>query len=105
MLTLAYFATGQLQTVTDQYGRSLSLTYDASGRLGAVTDPALEVTTYRYDALGNLKFVDYPDGTARQYLYSNATHLHALTGIIDENGDQFGFFTFDDVTEIGRAHV
>ncbi len=47
-LRMAY-GNGYLQSVTDQFGRSLLLTYDEQGRLATVTAPSGEAMRYAYD--------------------------------------------------------
>ena len=88
--TLAYNALGQLITVTDAFGCSLAFTYDASGRISTMTDPAGGVYTYAYDPVNeNLVSVTYPDTKTKTYHYENATFVHVLTGITDENGNRY----------------
>ncbi len=97
---LAYDAGGRLATVTDAYGGVLIFTYDASGRLSGFVAPGNRTYAYGYDAKGRLTSVTYPDGTVRSYHYENASFLHALTGITDENGQRFATWDYDST---GRA--
>ena len=89
---------GYLITVTDAYGKTLSFTYDSLGRLSTMTDPAGNVYRYGYDTNSNLSSVTYPDGHTRTYQYTDTNLPHALTGIVDENGNQFASFGYDDAT-------
>jgi YD repeat-containing protein len=73
----------------------LRVAYDASNRINHLTDPAGGLFTYTYDSQENLVSVTYPDSTTRTYLYQNTAFPHALTGIIDENGQPFATFTYD----------
>ena len=89
---------GYLVTVTDPYGKTLSFTYDNGGRLSTLTDPAGNIYTYGYDANDNLSSVTYPDSHTRTYQYTDTSLPHALTGIVDEDGNQYATFTYDDTT-------
>ena len=94
---------GYLITVTDAYGKTLSFTYDGLGRLSTMTDPAGNIYTYAYDANDNLTSVTYPNpnGTTpiqRIYQYADTNLPHALTGIVDEDGNQYATFTYNDTT-------
>lgn len=100
---------GLLIRVSDDAGRSLRFGYDASSRIVKMTDPAGGVFLYRYDAANNLSSVTYPDATPddlsdnpkKTYLYnepaltSAADLPHALTGIIDENGNRYASYGYD----------
>jgi RHS repeat-associated protein len=110
--TLSYDpSTGYLNAVSDAFGHSLTFTYDTSGRLSTMIDPNGGTTTYTYDDtnnVGNLSVVTHPDGTIQSYRYSESgyvaatgpSHPHALTGIIDENGNRYASFAYD---AMGRA--
>ncbi|QSA96127.1 DUF6531 domain-containing protein [Methylococcus sp. EFPC2] len=117
---LAYDAQGRLLRVTERStGRQLSLTYDAQNRLVGLTDPAGGVHAYGYDAGGNLATVSHPDGDAnpvnnpvRTYVYnepaqtSGASLPHALTGIVDENGQRYATYRYDAQGRgIGTEHA
>ncbi|WP_434114258.1 RHS repeat-associated core domain-containing protein [Methylocaldum sp. GT1TLB] len=92
---------GKISTVTDNGGRTLTFTYNENGLIHTMTDPAGGVYSYTYDADRNLTGVTYPDGTTKTYLYNELAHTsganlpHALTGIIDENGNRYATFTYD----------
>jgi len=106
-------ASGLLIRVTDNFGRHLQLTYDDAHRVASVTAPAGGVYRYSYDSaadgksLANLSSVTYPDHSVRTYLYNErdytggSSFLHALTGIVDENGDRFATFRYEKIS--GRA--
>jgi YD repeat-containing protein len=93
-------ANGNLTSVVDSYGRTLTFTY-ANGVMQTMTDPDGRVYTYSYTtglAVNNpnqLSQVTYPDDTTVQYLYEDARFPYALTGIIDENGNRFASWTYD----------
>ena len=81
-LTFSYNAgTGLLETVTDNFGRSLIFTYYADGKLETVTDPAGHTVTYHYTG-ENLTQVDYPDGRYKSYRYEDPYDSHNLTSIL-----------------------
>lgn len=98
-LTVAPSA-GLLIRVTDALGRQLNFVYATAGRIIKMTDPAGGIFTYGYDANNNLSSVTYPDGKSKQYLYENTTFIHALTGILDENGARYATWSYD---ALGRA--
>lgn len=93
--TLAYNAGGQLTTVTGPFGDTLRFVNDASGRITQMTVPDGGVFAYAYDASNNLVSVTHPDGSIRKYLYGGAPFPHALTGIIDEDGNAYASWTYD----------
>jgi RHS repeat-associated protein len=107
-LVLDYDASERLVTVTGDFGRTLSFSYDADGRIVGVFDPVGAVYRYSYDPVGNFERVVYPDDTplddsdnpTRGYLYEDARFQHALTGIIDANGNRYATYGYDDQ---GRA--
>lgn len=96
-----------LLTVTDDFGRSLSFTYYPSnaptgaGDVATITDSAGRVVTYGYDAKHNLTSVTFHDGSVRTYVYNeqnltqNTNLPHALTGIVDENGDRYATYGYN----------
>ncbi|MHA6882178.1 RHS repeat protein [Ralstonia pseudosolanacearum] len=98
--TLAYNAVNQLTTVTAPSGRSLGFAYDSQNRVASVTAPDGAVTAYGYNTAGMLSSVTHPDGTTRQYLYEDSRFPTALTGIVDENGNRYATYAYDDQ---GRA--
>jgi len=106
--TLAYDVNNNLISVTDASERILQLSYDSNGRLSALTRPDGELVQFNYDVIGNLKSVVYPDDTPADqtnnptvvYQYLDSRHPYALTGQVDENGDQYATWTFDAA---GRA--
>ena len=99
--TLSYYTnSGFLQSVTDSDGRSLTFLYDASNRLETLITPDGNIT-YAYSASNNLSRVSYPDGTSKNYVYEDARYPYALTGIVDENGNRYASWAYDDQ---GRAN-
>ena len=94
--TLAYNTAGQLATVTAPTGRTLGVAYDEGGRVASVKGPDSAVTRYAYNAAGMLSTVTSPDGSVRQYVYEDSRFPTALTGIIDENGNRYATYVYDD---------
>jgi RHS repeat-associated protein len=92
---LAYNAGGQLTTVTGPFGDVLSFVNGANGLVGQMTAPDGGVYAYAYDANSNLTSVTYADGSVRQYVYANTSFPHALTAIVDEDGNQYASYIYD----------
>ena len=106
--TLQYGAGNALASVTDSFGRMLQFNYQ-SNLLHTVAAPNGLVLTYGYNSSGQtpgvldrLVSVAYSTTpqTSRSYLYENSSLPFALTGIIDENDNRFGTWTYDST---GRA--
>jgi RHS repeat-associated protein len=86
--TLTYTA-GNLTSITNAYGRSLSLVYNAQNHLVSVTDPIPRVTTFQYDSTGHrLVSITDPNGKKVQYTYNS---LFQLTGKADRAGRTFSY--------------
>ncbi len=88
-----------LDRVTGPFGRELRFTYNAQGYLRSVTTPD-GILQYQTSVNGNLSSVTYPDNQERRYVYDKPNQPHKLTGIIDENGDRFATWDYDNK---GRA--
>jgi YD repeat-containing protein len=87
--TLAY-TSGQLTSVTDPGGRSLTFSYDGSGRITQVTYPNDDEVSYAYDANGNRTTVTV-NGTPTSYTYDDADQMTQAGGTsytYDANGNQ-----------------
>jgi YD repeat-containing protein len=95
-VSLDYDANLLLSSVTDQAGRSLQFERDENGALTGVTDPNGKLIQYSYDANNRLSSVTYQDKTSRQYLYENSNFLTALTGLIDERDNRLATWSYDD---------
>jgi len=93
--TINYDFNKKLSSVVGPFGRTLNFTYDGSNRVNQATAPDGGVYLYKYDGNNNLSSVTYPENVVRQYLYENTSFPHAMTGIIDENGNRFATFTYD----------
>ncbi|MCT6721673.1 RHS repeat-associated core domain-containing protein [Acidovorax sp. K2F] len=97
-MSYAYSPDGNLQKVTNQFGRSLSFFYDAAGRLTRVRTPDNTDVQYQYGTA--LSKVLYPDGSQRGYVYEDSRFPLALTGILDELGTRYSTYGYDST---GRA--
>jgi YD repeat-containing protein len=108
----------KLTTITDQYGRKITLQYDSLGRVSGFIDPSGAAYSYEYVAeasnlidlaAANLVQVNYPDGKSKKYQYdvgvdTQATNFSsALTGIIDEKGNNFAKFVYGTASQAKLA--
>ncbi|MFC5741197.1 RHS repeat-associated core domain-containing protein [Dyella tabacisoli] len=96
--TLSYDSNNRLQSVTDVRGRSLSFAYQIADDLTQVvlmTTSAGEAYVYTLDRLSNLLSVDYPGGKTRRYVYEDANHNNAITGVFDENSSRYETVIYD----------
>ena len=109
--TLTYDSATQpkLTRVTDDFGHHIDFTYDAvTGNLTKITDPDGNEYQYTYDASGKISKVIYPDLTpgnnadnpSKTYLYESAAYPDAITGLIDEKGNRYATYGYDNY---GRA--
>jgi RHS repeat-associated protein len=106
--TLHYNSGNQLLSVKDSYNRTLTFTYQ-NGLLQTVTTPDGLVLTYSYtssgfnpgvlDRLASVSYSTTPT-TSQSYLYENANLPFALTGIVDEDGNRYATWTYD---QFGRG--
>src|SRR5690606_14902375 len=102
-------ASGGASTVqTSPEGRVYRVLADGLDRIREFVDAAGEKMVHDYDSAGRLWQVTYPDLTpsnsadnpARQYLYEDVRFPTFLTAIIDENGERYASWVYDDS---GRA--
>lgn len=91
----AYNGAGQLVSVTNAFGRSLSFVYSGD-HLTSITTPDGRTIQYGYDTSGRLTGVTYPDGQTRAFLYENTSYPQALTGIQDETGQRWATFAYNN---------
>lgn len=98
--TYHYNARGNLTHVIGPFGRSMALAYDSRGRVKTLTNPAGGVISYQYNTIGNLVAVVYPDKSKLRYMYENRALPHALTSIIDQDGNRYVMWSYD---KKGRA--
>ena len=77
------YTSGQLTTITDSVGRSVTLSYDGSGRLTSLAAPLSRSVSYTYDASGRLASVTDLAGATTTYGYDASNRLTTIT---DANG-------------------
>jgi RHS repeat-associated protein len=111
--TVSYSAQSptRVAAVTGPFGHSLQFEYSTvflgfqtRTRLDFIQDPAGNKIDFVFDesypaAAGNvLTSVIYQDQTEEQYLYSSGYNLgpFQMVGIVDENGDQYAIFEYDE---------
>jgi RHS repeat-associated protein len=99
-LSLAYNASKQLTSVTNAFGRSITFNYNSAGQLTSANLPDGQITSYTFDSVLRLSSVGYSDKTSKTYAYEDSRWPQALSGIIDENGVRYASFTYDAA---GRA--
>jgi RHS repeat-associated protein len=99
---VAYDTYGRIASVSDDFGRSITFQYDVASPafsdgyvIKGVVTPSSHQITYSYDSENRLTAVAYPNGTSRQYLYEDATHTRALTGLIDESATRYATWSYD----------
>ncbi|CFU06544.1 YD repeat-containing protein [Burkholderia pseudomallei] len=87
-----------ISTVTDSYGRVLTFAYNANGQLNTLTLPDQTTVQYGYDGNNRLISVTYADGSSVGYQYTNAKFISALTAWIDEAKNTYATWTYDNTT-------
>jgi RHS repeat-associated protein len=88
--TMAY-TSGQMTSVTDPAGRSLTFTYNSNGTVATVTDPASHTVNYTY-AGGELVTVTDVGGKDTDFAYDSH---HRLTQITDPRGNNVTTNVYD----------
>lgn len=94
------YVSGRLSQVSNAFGKQLSLSYDAQGQLVAVTAPDGQATNYSFDSGLRLTGVRYPNTSSKTYVYEDSRWPQAITGIVDEAGNRYASYRYD---ELGRA--
>ncbi len=97
-------AAGQVTEVSNRFGQKLEVTYNDDGLMDTLVDPAGLITRFAYNDQQNLERVTFPDGTPddlydnpyKVYLYEDVRFPNFITGILDENGDRFATWTYND---------
>ncbi|MEW8285857.1 MAG: DUF6531 domain-containing protein [Candidatus Thiodiazotropha endolucinida] len=92
--TYAYDQLKHLISVTGPKGDSLVFSYNLNGNIETVTGPDGSVT-YTYEN-NHLSTVTYPNNESKQYLYEDTRHPHSITGYIDEKGERFASWSYDE---------
>lgn len=103
VLSLSYNADNQLIRVSDRRSRALSFAYE-NGKLVKVMFPDGASVRYtqsdhRLSTVEHWSSQGVPFGSVG-YVYEDSRHPEILTGIIDENGDRFAAWSYD---QYGRA--
>nr|WP_258079515.1 RHS repeat-associated core domain-containing protein [Xanthomonas arboricola] len=103
ILTLGYNADNQLIAVQDRKARALRFSY-TGGKLISVLLPDGASVEYGYQGY-RLTSVEHRSNTRAfagmvRYTYEDETHPEFLTGIIDENGQRYAAWSYD---QYGRA--
>ena len=90
---LAYDASNRLATVTDPGGRHLYFNYGASGNLvqSVTTDFGISLS-YTYDAQQRLTQVTYPDNTFKTFQYDVNSYI---TAVLDSQGKVLESHTYN----------
>jgi YD repeat-containing protein len=97
-------APGYLLLVQDGNGRAVNFTYTLpangvaalDGRVSTVTDATAGSVGFSYDGNGNLGNITWPDGSIRHLVYENTALTWAMTGIVDELGQRYATFGYDN---------
>ncbi len=100
IMTYTYNGANQLSQIRNQFGRSLQLAYNPGGQLSQVTTPDNMIIGYEYDSNARLSVVRYPGTVSKTYLYEDASHTFALTGVVDENNARLATYSYEST---GRA--
>lgn len=101
-ITYTYNDTGtQQRSIADDNGNSITLAY-TDDKLIQITHNDSSVYQFDYNGGGLLQSITFPGTTnpQRVFLYEDARFPGALTGIIDEAGNTYSTFAYDD---LGRA--
>ncbi len=101
-LSRTYNTLGQLQAVTDAYGRSTGFTYDANSNLDTATDALTRVADNNYDPLDRLsRTLQDVNGIAAETKFSYDT-LDNLTQVNDPKAlnTTYTYNGFSDLTQL-----
>jgi RHS repeat-associated protein len=69
---------------------------NAENRVVSLIDPDGKVYQYGYGDNSTLTSVMYPDNRVKRYQYAPSPYSRALTGVIDENGNSYATYAYDD---------
>lgn len=94
-LTLNYNLQNKLNFVSNSRGQQLSFDYGDSAYLQQIKSNGIAIISYVYDK-GQPSKVNYIDNNSRQYLYEDSRNLFSLTGIVDESGQRFASWAYNE---------
>jgi RHS repeat-associated protein len=86
---------GQLASVTNAFGRSISFAYNAAGQLVSATLPDGQTVGYVFDSALRLSAVVYAGNVSKTYLYEDSRWPHSVTGVVDERGIRLATVVYD----------
>jgi RHS repeat-associated protein len=86
---------GQLASVTNAFGRSISFAYNAAGQLVGAVTPDGQAISYTFDSSSRLIAVVYPGNVSKTYLYEDSRWPQSVTGIDDERGIRLATVVYD----------
>lgn len=104
--SLVYAANGNLQTVKDSLGNTLTFTYGTGplvDRIVKISHSNGNIYEYNYDnggANGRIQSVKFPSLKTRLYHYEGTASPHLLTGITNEENVRYVTWAYDN---LGRA--
>jgi len=96
-ITLTYNGNGNLAQITDTVGRNLSLSYDGNNRITQIIDPINRSVAFQYDSNNNLVQVTDPAGGVTQYAYDPN---HRVTSIIQPNAQTLVQNSYDSLGRV-----
>lgn len=84
---------GLIKRISASSGRSVQFFYEFN-RVAKIQDSNGFLTKFSYDDQGRLQVITWPDGTSKQFTY-DSRFTAALTGVINESGQQYATFSYD----------
>ena len=93
-----HYSGGNLNTVVDTSGRTITFSYDASGRITNILDPIGRSASFTYDANGNLASAIDLAGKTTTFSYDDA---HRMLTITDPKGN----VVLTNIYDEGRSAV
>ena len=101
--TYTYDEAGNLETLTDPFGRTTTYTYDAANQLETITRPNGVVTTYTYNPRGWVLSVVHTDASSN--VLASVTYVRSASGeptrITREDGS-YVIVTYDPALRVER---
>ncbi|MBC5764644.1 DUF6531 domain-containing protein [Ramlibacter albus] len=102
--TYAYSG-GQLARVSNAFGRSMTFQWDAAGRLARVVGADGNSVSFGFDGAARLAQATHSMGTSRSYLYEDTRWPNAVTGLVDERGQRWGNYAYDDMGRLSQIQI